>query len=149
MTLDAAPTEAELAAAAAAGLTVPAYRALGLAERRRHHTHDPAQRAVSEATEQRRILELLWADGWSTWRIGQQDARGTQDPGVPDVYALHPRHGALWIEAKRPHGGVQSAAQRAFESACEAAGVRYVVGALPQVEDYLAQLDHPHLPRTA
>lgn len=90
----------------------------------------------SEAYVQRRIIAALTNAGWRTWRIGQYNARRTQDPGVPDVYAMRPVRtwrgvGALcadvWIECKRSHGGRQSEAQREFERQCEHAGVRYIL----------------------
>lgn len=92
----------------------------------------PAQRdgekpTDPEAVEQMAGIQWLQVHGWQTWRIGQRDARGTQDPGVPDVVAIHPDHGLIWWEAKGK-GGRQSGAQMAFEAACREAGVRYVCG---------------------
>lgn len=80
-----------------------------------------------ESQEQAEAIRYLGLRGWRAWRIGQRNARGTQDAGVPDVVAIHPHHGLLWYECKR-EGGKQSAAQRAFEAACIEAGVRYVCG---------------------
>lgn len=89
-------------------------------------TFAPDERQVSEATRQEEIRQALIAAGWRTWRIGQRNARGTQDAGVPDLYALHPQHGALWVEAKRPNGGMLSRSQLEFREACIEAGVPYV-----------------------
>ncbi len=91
----------------------------------------------SEAAEQRMGLQLLALLGWRTWRCGQRDARGTQDPGVPDVVAIHAVYGLLFWEAKRPKGGRQSDAQREFEQACAATGIRYVCGPVEMLRQVL------------
>ena len=86
----------------------------------------------SEAQIQREIVNALKAAGWTVWRIGQRDARKTQDPGVPDLYAMRPwalGYGtalAVWIECKRADGK-QSDAQKDFERLCEHAGKRYIL----------------------
>jgi hypothetical protein len=85
----------------------------------------PPERA--EADEQRSGIALFEAQGWRVWRVGQRDARGTQDPGFPDVTAIHPKHGLLFWEAKGK-GGRQSEEQKDFQRACEEAGLRYVLG---------------------
>lgn len=87
----------------------------------------------SEASVQREIIYALTNAGWRTWRIGQYNARRTQDAGVPDVYAMRPwaigyaMPLQCWVEVKRSHGGRQSVAQREFQRQCEAAGVRYIL----------------------
>lgn len=89
-----------------------------------------------EATVQRAVIARLHALGFRVWRIGQYVARGTQDPGVPDVYAIHrTRPLRVWVECKRRTGGVQSAAQRAFAVAVTAAGGEYVLAHDPAVID--------------
>jgi hypothetical protein len=95
-----------------------------------------------EDAEQQEGLELLERLGWRAWRTGQRNARGTQDPGIGDVYALHPRHGSLWWEAKRPVGGVQSAAQVTFETHCRMAAVPYACGPLPALRALLETIHH-------
>jgi hypothetical protein len=95
---------------------------------------------VSEAREQQAGIQLLRIMGFSTWRVGQRNARGTQDAGVPDVVAIHPAHGLLFWEAKRPRGGRQSPAQRAFQAAADAAGVAYVCGPFQALHAYLLGL---------
>jgi hypothetical protein len=92
-----------------------------------------------EAAEQRAGLDLLTRLGWAWWRAGQRDARGTQDPGVPDVIALHPDHGVLFWECKRETGGRLSFYQRAFQAQCESAGVPYVVGPCSALSEYLTR----------
>ncbi|HXU23549.1 MAG TPA: hypothetical protein VN697_05920 [Tepidiformaceae bacterium] len=102
-------------------------------------TGDP--KAKTEAQVQREIVNALKLAGWAVWRIGQRDARKTQDPGVPDLYAMragfwsNPRARAdvyhaprsVWIEVKRPVGGVQSDAQRRFEASCAATFQTYIL----------------------
>lgn len=83
-------------------------------------------RQVREADVQRACVRYLTLTGWSVWRIGQRDARGTQDAGVPDLVAFRAGQ-MIWLECKRPVGGRQSPAQRRFQAACEAAGVAYHV----------------------
>src|SRR6185437_13127056 len=102
-------------------------------------TGDP--KAKTEAQVQREIVNALKLAGWSVWRIGQRDARKTQDPGVPDLYAMRSAawratqtaylsvHGAghVFIEVKRPVGGVQSPEQREFQSLAKMCGQPYIL----------------------
>ena len=80
---------------------------------------------TTEAQVQRAVVQYLTACGWSVYPIGQYNAKRTQRAGVPDLWCMHDVHGALWIECKRPVGGRQSPAQRAFQAACEASGIAY------------------------
>lgn len=99
-------------------------------------THAPEQRHVTEAHVQARLVQALIDAGWQVWRVGQRDARGTQDPGVSDLLAFRER--LLCIEVKRPHGGRQSEAQRQFQQACERAGITYVLArSLNDLAEYL------------
>jgi hypothetical protein len=82
---------------------------------------------VPERVVQRDILELLHRLGVPFWRIGQRDARGTQDPGVPDLVAVHRTKGLFWVEVKRSKGGRQSPDQRRFQDIVEAAGGVYLL----------------------
>ncbi|HXE84102.1 MAG TPA: hypothetical protein VN513_12305 [Gemmatimonadales bacterium] len=102
-------------------------------------TGDP--KAKTEAQVQREIVNALKLAGWSVWRIGQRNAKGTQDAGVPDIFAtngpiiqktdsgyiLSFMGGGVFIEVKRPVGGVQSEAQKVFERACRGCGQRYIL----------------------
>ena len=106
-------------------------------------TVDPARADVEEADEQLAIVELLTLHGWRVWRIGQRNAEGTQDAGVADLYALHRRYGALWVEAKRPHNGRLKRDQKDFREECLACRVPHVWGALPAVQSYLRSLTDP------
>ena len=81
----------------------------------------------SEASVQRQALRYLKATGWACWRVGQRNAKGTQDAGVSDTIAVHPEHGVWFIEFKCAHGGRQSQAQRDFQAAIEAAGGHYAL----------------------
>jgi hypothetical protein len=88
---------------------------------------DPRDRFVLEAPVQRGNIEVLELLHWRTWRIGQRDARGTQDPGPADLISLKPGCGVLFTESKRIVGGRQSPAQKEFEAHCIAAGVPYIL----------------------
>lgn len=104
----------------------------------RVRTHDPARADVLEDEEQQSGVSLLISLGWRVWRLGQHDARETQDPGPGDVYAVHVgQRRVLWWEAKRPDGGVQSDEQVEFGQLQHAVGVPYVCGALPALKRYL------------
>ena len=69
-------------------------------------------------------IDLLRRCGWTVWRVGQYNARRTQDAGVPDVIAAKGTH-LVFVEFKRASGGVQSDAQKAFGDAAVSAGVPY------------------------
>jgi hypothetical protein len=89
-----------------------------------------------EASHQRRGLKLLRELGWRTWTLNQHRASNVA-PGVPDVYALHPRHGALWWEAKGTTGHKQSPKQVEFQAACTECRVAYVCGTIDDLKQYL------------
>lgn len=102
---------------------------------------EPEQRAAPdgqlEASVQEDIRQALLAAGWQVWRVGQRDARGTQDPGVSDLIALRER--VVFLEMKRSRGDRQSEAQREFQAACADASVTYVLAkSLADVEPFLA-----------
>jgi hypothetical protein len=81
----------------------------------------------------KRLLEAVgfWCGSLSQGRKTRQSA------GLPDVIALHPQHGVLFVEAKQ-RTGVQSAAQQKFEQRCVAAGVPYVVArSVAELQGYL------------
>jgi len=88
-------------------------------------TGDP--KAKTEAQVQREIVNALKLAGWSVWRIGQRDARKTQDPGVPDLFAMRCGRLGVWIEVKRPVGGRQSVHQLRFQRACIGTFQNYVL----------------------
>lgn len=100
-----------------------------------------AQRGRSEAAVQKDICDNLTRLGFRVWRVGQHDARRTQDPGVPDLIAMHARYGVCFIECKREKGGRVSLPQQEFLGtldACRAAGVTGTV--LHSVEELGAWL---------
>lgn len=105
------------------------YRKAVVADPRTKYTHSsvPGDADVLEATVQQAAIKLLHMHGWKTWRIGQYNAERTQDDGPSDVIAMKPGAGVLFVECKRPVGGVQSPAQVEFEAACRAAGVPYLL----------------------
>jgi hypothetical protein len=89
-----------------------------------------------EKSHQRRGVMLLRQLGWRTWTLNQQRASNVA-PGVPDVYALHPRHGALWWEAKGRTGHKQSKHQVEFQAACTECRVVYVCGTIDDLKAHL------------
>lgn len=92
---------------------------------------------VPERVVQKQIIDLLRQLQIPFWRIGQRDARGTQDPGVPDIVCFVPWAGpserlTVWIEVKRSDGGRLSEAQRHFGEIAADAGNPRIVAADPQ-----------------
>lgn len=104
-------------------------------------TSHPLDKDVLEHHVQKAVVEYLTVAGWHVWRIGQRNAKGTQDPGVPDVIAMHFLHGAIWIECKRPVGGRQSRYQREFEASVKNTGGRYILAR--SLGDLVAALAQP------
>jgi hypothetical protein len=94
----------------------------------------------SEAQIQQEIRRALLIAGWRVWRVGQRNAKGTQDAGVSDLIAMKPGLGVVFVEVKAPSGR-QSAAQRWFEAVCRAAGGRYLLAR--SVDDVLELLNAP------
>ena len=97
------------------------------------------------------IVKMLRSVGAGVYRIGttrkKGDYQGTmQTPGIADLLAFVPvplaastlvtRCVQLWIEVKRPGGGL-SAAQNLFRYQAQAAGCEYVVGGVDEVLDWL------------
>lgn len=77
-----------------------------------------------ESHVQAKALEVLRLFGYDAWRIGQQNAKGTQDAGPSDIIATHGGdHLLLFVEVKRKRhrkkGNGQSDAQRLFQAAIE------------------------------
>lgn len=119
-----------MTASGCAGCGGPALRTLcaGCEARRpaaREERH-PLDAAATEAQRQQAVREALQAAGWKVWRVGQRDARGTQDPGVSDMICLARGRGVLFVEVKDDEGR-QSADQAEFQADCDAAGVPYVL----------------------
>jgi hypothetical protein len=71
------------------------------------------RRTPLEREIQRQIVAYLWAAGYAVWQTSQghkhpTGAKGLRiTPGIPDLYALHPRKGPLWVEVKRPGQGMR------------------------------------------
>lgn len=69
----------------------------------------------SEAAVQREVVRYLRALGYRVWRVGQRNARGTQDAGVSDLIVLGNGR-CMFVEVKRADGR-QSDAQKEFARA--------------------------------
>jgi hypothetical protein len=112
-----------------------ARRRLGLAARRTKK----APRLVTddlEGTHQKRGITLLRKLGWRVWTTNQGRASNVA-PGLPDVLAIHARHGLLFWEAKGRTGHKQSPKQAEFEATCVAAGLAYVCGTIDDLTAHL------------
>ena len=89
-----------------------------------------------ESDVQYACKRLLEATGWWCYALSQ-GRRTRQSAGLPDLYALHPQHGALWLECKQARGA-QSPAQVKFQERCVQAQVPYVVArSVAELEAYL------------
>lgn len=80
-----------------------------------------------------RLLEACGA-----WVYCLSQGRPTrQSAGLPDLWVMHPKLGAFWLELKAPHGN-QSTAQARFEERCVAAKVPYVLArSVAELQGYL------------
>ena len=90
---------------------------------RPHTQHAP--RTAPEKAVQRACTNLLHALGFTVSDFSQPRA-SMQTPGVPDIHAMHPKYGALWIECKSATGRT-SPAQGAWHAAARAAGQTVVI----------------------
>jgi len=67
---------------------------------------------------QRSIVQWLKAQGWNVWQTSQgyrpQPGGTRMTRGLPDLYAVNLRHGAIWIEVKRGTAGKVRPDQQAF-----------------------------------
>lgn len=81
-----------------------------------------------EAHVQAACIDLMQGAGWVCYRIGQKNAKGTQDPGVADTFNVHEaRMLMVWIEYKDPDDSRLSDKQREFRKHVVGAGGRYWV----------------------
>lgn len=79
---------------------------------------------------------LLEACGAWVYRLSQ-GRQTRQSAGLPDLYVLHAKLGAFWVECKQPHGN-QSTAQVRFQERCTAAKVPYVLArSVAELQGYL------------
>lgn len=100
--------------------------------------------APSERQVQGACIALLNMMDIPVYRVGQRDARGTQDPGVSDLIVLSPKLGVIFVEVKT-EVGKQSGAQRDFETAVTRAGGTYrVVRSAHQLAQLLAPNGRRH-----
>lgn len=107
------------------------------------------QRNRTEAEVQIEGVRALRDNGWHTWRVGQRDARGTQDAGVADVLAFNIENPSpikiAFVEYKREKGGKQSESQRIFQSLVGRLGTEQVKYFLARSLDDIAELLTPEL----
>ena len=79
---------------------------------------------IRETDVQLAIRRLFESVGYHVWSLSQ-GRQTRQSAGLPDLYALHPTKGAVWVECKRP-GGQLSEAQQLFADRCAQSGVGYL-----------------------
>jgi hypothetical protein len=79
--------------------------------------------------------QLLRLTGWVVYRLSQPRA-SHQTLGLPDLYAIHPDHGVLWVECKTDIGK-QSPAQHDFQLTHLNSGVASICGGAPELQHYL------------
>lgn len=90
------------------------------------------RRTTPEGALLRTILDGLAAHRIPRWRIGVGAFKVGEryvkmgDAGLPDIVALVPGAGVLFIEVKSPAGRL-TAEQRAFQGACGGAGVAHIL----------------------
>ena len=81
-------------------------------------TLSPLERDV-----QRQVVDVLKALGATVYATSQYRASRIT-PGIPDLYALHPKLGGVWVEVKSATGK-QSPEQEEFQADCERSCVEY------------------------
>ena len=64
--------------------------------------------------------------GWHVTKTSQHARPQGMTAGIPDLYAMHPRHGGIWIEVKTPKGRLRDS-QKAWHADAERCGVPVVV----------------------
>ena len=99
----------------------------------------PTEAFLRETDVQWAVRELLESLGFWTYALSQ--GRSTrQSAGLPDLWAMHPQAGGLWVECKRP-GGKLGERQQLFADRCKQAGVGYLCcSSLETVHAYLERL---------
>lgn len=123
------------------GYVLPVYVEPEVTIRGKTRSSNPKDTHVPETDVQKKCIGLLQRQGWSARKVGQHKSKGVQDPGISDIIALKPGYGVLFIECKRPVGGMQSEEQRTFEQDCIAAGIRYwYVSQVEQLHTLLASI---------
>lgn len=92
-----------------------------------------------EKAEEHAVDKLYRAMGCTVYRLSQARA-SKQTPGLPDRWVVHTgTNRAWWHEVKRPVGGKQSPAQKAFQRQCALCGVSYVLGGVQAAELWLVK----------
>ena len=77
-----------------------------------------------ETDVQYEITSFLEALGVAVYRLSQGRAT-RQSAGLPDLFALHPKIGGVWIEVKAPNGR-RSGAQTVFADRCARSRVQHL-----------------------
>lgn len=99
------------------------------------------QTLETERTIQRQVVAHFRAMGWSVYVTSSRQRSRIAD-GFPDLWCMKPGRGGLWFETKGPNGK-QRPAQVSFQAACDAAGVRYVLGGVTECYQIAGGLIEP------
>lgn len=83
------------------------------------------KRRSPEKKVQRGIVKDLWMLGFHVSSLSQP-RRTMQTRGLPDLFAAHPKYGAIWIEVKAGKNDL-SPDQRQWHSNARECGVRVCV----------------------
>jgi hypothetical protein len=78
----------------------------------------PKPKPPLEKAIQSQIVSYLKAAGWQVWQTSQgfrpQPGGTRMTKGLPDLYGVHLKYGAMWIEVKRNGKAEVRPEQRAF-----------------------------------
>jgi hypothetical protein len=102
---------------------------------------------ISEAEVVRNVMEYLSLKGIPSFRMNSGAYRTENGgfvrfgaKGMSDIYAIGPGGRSVWIECKRPRGGVVSPYQRAFiDCVNRHGGVAVIVTSLESLEIQLKE----------
>lgn len=89
----------------------------------------------SEASVYEQCYRLLRLYDFAVYRLSQTRA-SQQSLGLPDLYAMHPERGVLWLECKTDIGK-QSKAQKQFQQQCIEAKVPYLCGGVKELAHWI------------
>ena len=93
---------------------------------------------MSETDVQARCKKRYRAVGCKVWDTSQK-RRALITPGLPDLLVFHVGKQAFWFHEVK-HKAPQTDEQQKFQRACEACGVKYLLGGVEEATDHLREL---------